>query len=196
MPSLYTFDNAPPTVSKRFFESCYLTKVFLPTKQRNAFWGFWSHRPISSLTFTHSFARAQELIEKKRKGGQGSSYLIFEVPACVFTAGTQSMVVVDNSSQRPFETSAFAQPSTITLADIASSLSATNKSLYYFWYSGTDLRPARLPFVCHKSFTDSSVKRLGWQRADPSVEHQVALDAIMALLSRITLWRQAFHNGA
>lgn len=196
MPTLIDFENSPPTLGKCFFDGCYLTKLFYPTRQRNAFWGFRSHRPISGLPFTTSFARALEWIEKKRKGGQGSSYYVFEVPACVFTAGKQSLVIADNTSQRPFERCAFLQPTSITFEDIVAAFSATNDSLYYFWYSATDLSPARLPFVCHKSFTGSSLPKLGWQRAGDSVEHRLALDAVVTLLARIITWRQSFHNEA
>jgi len=193
MSTLLQFEDAlPPPIAKRSFGSCYLAKIYYATRKRNSFWGSRSHESISAFPYATSFEKLHERVRTRRNGGQGSTWFIWDVPACAFSAGDRTLLLTDLSSPVPFNRHAFVAPLSIRIGDIAGAFGETGISR--FLCPSTDLLPAPLPFICREFYTDGASG--GWQPAGESVESSCSLEAAMQVISRLTAWRQSFYNEA
>jgi hypothetical protein len=185
-------------LAKQQFDRCLLVKVFFAARDRSAYHGRGSRTtvqaPDGSPLYSLSFGGIQRQIESRRRGGQGSAWRIFELPAIAFMARESTLVVYDLSGATMPSCIGSMPPSPL-VSDVAQQLSARGDFILLFHVPNRQIAPAQLPLRDHKSFQSSRSQLLGWRSNPPIDDMASPLKIIARFIAKITVWRQSYKNA-
>src|SRR5438105_15884959 len=146
MPALRTYRDTSP-LATRHFDTCAFTKVYFASRRHSAWFGRRSERTVGDRGAPFraiSFKDIQRDIEKRRVGGQGSLWQIYELAAPAFVARDRALLIFDVSDTESGILKRTTIKSTL-VRDIAKQFES-HENVWLYDVSTSALSPPVLPF--------------------------------------------------
>jgi hypothetical protein len=189
MPLLRAYRDTSP-LATRHFDTCVLAKVYFGSRLHRAYFGRRSERTLGAEGAPYraiSFKDIQRNIEKRRVGGQGSVWQIYELPVPAFVARDRALLVFDVSDTKSGVLKQTTIESTL-IRDIAKQFHS-HDNVWLYDVSSRALTQPILPFCGHTSFEAGRTKLLGWKPKQYE-DGFTLLQSVLQFISRTIIWRQ------